>query len=103
MIESVEDRDVTLVCADSWRRGLDELGVNRHNGRNVSPVEKKEESTDVGLKASSLNATRLPQNLLEMKYRFLQRVCGLPVKEAGWSQFVKTLNSRLKVCTLFYK
>ena len=103
MIESVEDRDVTLVCADSWRRGLDELGVNRHNGRNVSPVEKKEESTDVGLKASSLNATRLPQNLLEMKYRFLQRVCGSPMKEAGWSQFVKTLNSRLKVCTLFYK
>ena len=73
---------------------MDELGLNRQNGRNVNPIEKKEESTDVGLKASSLNATRIPQNL---------KVCGLPVKETGWSQLVKSLNSRLKVWTLFYK
>lgn len=84
---------------------MDELGLlDRQNGRNVSPTEKKkEESTDVGVKESFLNATRIPQNLLEMKYRFLQRVCGLPVKEAGWSQLMKSLNSRSEVWILFYK
>ena len=72
-------------------------------GMLVQLKKKKEESTDVGVKESFLNATRIPQNLLEMKYRFLQRVCGLPVKEAGWSQLMKSLNSRSEVWILFYK
>lgn len=50
MIESVSDRDV-ISYVQTHGGEVDELGVNRQNGRNVSPVEKKEESTDVGLKA----------------------------------------------------